>query len=1563
MRRDAALTALWLSLVMLVLLPAVALAGSERAARSSATHISTTTYNTNTTWTTGGSPYILDGNVTVASGVTLTINPGVVVKFNGQLRELIVNGTLSAVGSSGSEIVFTSYKDDTVGGDSNGDGSATSPAAGDWYRVRITAGTSSQLAHVKIRYGGWGSANASYGAVWAEGSSTQVTVGNAEITQNQRSGIYAQTGAGVTVSASTISTNANGISVNQGWVKVKARTFLTGNSADGLYFSLTSTYSGTTSAITDSDVSGNTSRGIYISASGLAAAKYPYGNRNNVYDNGPSQTDGKQLVTTARRWDVDWTGNYWGSDVYFWKAAGVCQGVSDETYGHLSYRWSNPAPGGGGIPTPPDGPIAHANYVAGSGGSTSNCPRDNYRIWQTEYSPSYLGGEQPALPDGQALVCAAIQTWLNSVGRGDLTACKSDPVNSATGNFNHVTQDISLPGVGITFSFIRSYNSLDVHSGTLGLGWTHNQSAWLELKASGDVVFHDIDGQSYAYANDGSSFTPPPGALAMLASSGGSYTLTAANRVTYSFDGNGRLQTLEDGNGEGLTYAYSAGRVSTVTDAAGREVTFTYNGSGNLTQISVPDGRSVSYGYTSGRLTSVTDVRGKVWTYAYEAHGLLEKETDPLSHVVFKNTYGADGRVASQLDALNNETDFDWDYATQTQTQTDPRGKEWKDVYEGNVLVTRIDPFDSETSYGHDASLNRTSETDALGNTWTMTYDAHGNMLTRTAPSPLSYEESWTYSAENDLLSHTDGRGNTASYDYDADGNLTEITQPGSVVTDFTYDASGLVASMTNPRGKTWDFGYDADGNLDSITTPLGHEATAAYDDAGRPTSAVDPRGNETGADPGDFDWTYTYNAAGEPLTATDPLGHETTFAYDDAGRLTSATDARSHTSSYGYDAANRLTTVTAPGSAVTTYAYDAAGNATTRTDANNHETTYTYDDGNRPASVTSPESKTWQYAYDDANRLTEATLPSTATIGSSYDEIGRLTGVDYSDSTPDVSFTYDASSNITEMDDGAGTQTSDFDALNRPTSVTRDSDTFAYAYDDASNITERTLPDSREIDYVYDDDGLLSSLTTGGLTTSYDYDAAGNVTDTTLPSGNGYVDERTYDDAGRLTRVKSVKGASTLADFTYTLDAVGNPTEVVRAGALSSTETFTYDSRDRLTESCLQSSCPGGSDPFIRYTYDGVGNRSTEVRPAGTTSYSYNEDDELTQAGSTSYDYDANGNETEAGSRTFAYDLAGRMTSTTLSGQTTSYAYDGVGNRIEETTGGDEIDSFWDVNASPALLALERDGQGDALRSYTHGLGLVSMLTDSEQHYFHGDLLGSIANVTSANGTKEWTYAYEAYGTPRTTTQDDAGAPANPIRFAGEHRDGSGLSNLRSRLYDSQTGRFTSQQTMPEPLAKPAASAYAYGDESPTGTVSSNGISSSSASDGCGPGITRCSLEKLANSPCPPPLVPYMGLPGFKPYWLDGYYSVCEGQRAAMREQLGLPVNDLLAKSWARCTLLAVGGVTMLGGYGLAIREGIAAVRAGTSIFKAVGFGWAEKVGSAGSVAVVASFATGGCP
>jgi hypothetical protein len=389
-----------LKLVVVTGASLVALAWSDAAFAE--THVSGT-LSGSPTWTLDGSPYILDNSVTVPVGSTLFINPGVVVKFGGQTTELRVNGTLSAFGAGALPVVFTSIKDDTVGGDSNHDGSTTAPAPGQWYQISFgTGSTTSQMVFTEVRYGGYGTVDWGYGAI-SVGSGAAVSIQNSYIHHNQRSGVQIYSGS-ASLFRTTVAQNANGISANMGSVTLANSTVIK-NSNDGLWFNLTSTYSGATSTVMDSNVMRNGGDGIEIGVDRtLPLAKWPHGNRNNIFDNASQRQiylGGYHPVPTYI-YDVDWKGNYWG-DVYFWYNPSLCNGVTPNALGHLAYTSSHPAPGPGGLVPPPDGPLPWRTYIGGSGNNVAYCAHDRFPVGPSEFSQTYITtAGRLALADTQA---------------------------------------------------------------------------------------------------------------------------------------------------------------------------------------------------------------------------------------------------------------------------------------------------------------------------------------------------------------------------------------------------------------------------------------------------------------------------------------------------------------------------------------------------------------------------------------------------------------------------------------------------------------------------------------------------------------------------------------------------------------------------------------------------------------------------------------------------------------------------------------------------------------------------------------------------------------------------------------------------------------------------------------------------------------------------------------------------------------------------------------------------------------------------------------------------------
>lgn len=135
-------------------------------------------------------PYVV-GNLGVPQDKILTLEPGVVVKLTGA-ASLNVRGILKTVGG-GNQIVFTSISDDEYGGDTNNDGSASEPAAGQWNSIYFyESSVNSELDNAVVRYGGWWDVfwrgpGALGGAVKVE--NTVITISNSVIENNLYAGV------------------------------------------------------------------------------------------------------------------------------------------------------------------------------------------------------------------------------------------------------------------------------------------------------------------------------------------------------------------------------------------------------------------------------------------------------------------------------------------------------------------------------------------------------------------------------------------------------------------------------------------------------------------------------------------------------------------------------------------------------------------------------------------------------------------------------------------------------------------------------------------------------------------------------------------------------------------------------------------------------------------------------------------------------------------------------------------------------------------------------------------------------------------------------------------------------------------------------------------------------------------------------------------------------------------------------------------------------------------------------------------------------------------------------
>jgi YD repeat-containing protein len=275
---------------------------------------------------------------------------------------------------------------------------------------------------------------------------------------------------------------------------------------------------------------------------------------------------------------------------------------------------------------------------------------------------------------------------------------------------------------------------------------------------------------------------------------------------------------------------------------------------------------------------------------------------------MMERTYDSNNNVSTSKDWQGNKKVFTYDLTRNLETSRvegygTPLARtittEWHPTMR---LRARIAESLRITSYTYDANGNTLTQTvqattDGNGSkgfsatttgtpkTWTYTYNALGQLLTKTGPGVNLTQ---TYDEQGNLSTVTNAASHVTRYsNYDVNGRVGQVTDPNGLVTTFAYGPRGWLDSVSS-GGETTSYTYDAVGNLKTVTMPDGTTTTYSYDNARRLISIADSLGNKI---------SYTLDLTGNRISedsndANGQLTSRISRVFDTFNRLKQVTGA-----------------------------------------------------------------------------------------------------------------------------------------------------------------------------------------------------------------------------------------------------------------------------------------------------------------------------------------------------------------------------------------------------------------------------------------------------------------------------------------------------------------------------------------------------------------------------------------------------------------------------------------------------------------------------------------------
>lgn len=873
----------------------------------------------------------------------------------------------------------------------------------------------------------------------------------------------------------------------------------------------------------------------------------------------------------------------------------------------------------------------------------------------------------------------------------------------------------------------------------------------------------------------------------------------------YIYNVNNQLESVLFEGKNVFTLTYNGDYLASLTDKAGKTTYFNIDYE-LLTSVNFPDGTTESYTYdTQGRILTFKDKLNRISSYEYNEYGELIRATNAKGAVVGKG-YGQSKVVGGSNANPTPLTDFN-----------DPTLKDYVSDPKGNSIELKKD------FKGYVNTI-----VDQRGLKTIIDRDADGRPLKVTRPDNTFVQ--FTYDpAYNDLVKKFDsGTNTTLDFNYDSYGDLISTLENGVVMKENLYDnTTGLLLSETNKQlNQTISYNYQNLGLVSKKIFPNGESVLFDYDEWGNLITSTGVRGETT---------NLARDNAGNVLQITNPLAQITKREYDVFNRLKSVTTSMLEKTDYEYSLTGQLTKIVDPNGKMTSFIYDELDQLVEKHTPDGQVTGLTYDNNGNVIGESDSSGRTISYEYNKINKVTKKILPDD-TYQFDYDIRGNITtakndatqvnflykhlesgdvvtqsesfGRGFFTSLPSstLNFEYDLHGNRTKLIDRGQVTSYIFDAGDRLKQITNHKgENFNFDYDAKNRITSLARPGSTTAFDFYGNDMLkaIAHSNATGVISSFDYviNDLGNITSITTKNGtHGF----TYDNNNQLT---SATNPETQINELYTYDSLGNR-------VTDHTGNYVYnDSKQKLTE-----------DPRHSFVYDLRGNmiQKLEKLTGRVHKFTYNSEDKLIK-----YELFDQANNLVKEAR-YTYDVLGRRIEKIVKDYNTNktitrrFVYDGQEVLLD-------LDENNDVLAKFTHSTLRTD---DVLSADVTDIGEQKGYALKGSYQYLKDHLGSVIDVADNAGNIVQHFAYSSFGEIKKITDKAGNLLSSPVienhfAYTGrEYDDESNLYYYRARMYDPALGRFLTVDPNPGNPKYPLGflSKYTYVENNPARLIDPKG-------------------------------------------------------------------------------------------------------------------------------------------